>query len=258
MGNRRGGGSETYHLTCPVCGALPGTSCLEDYQELERIHPSRRMSVAERNRRHAASGWEPPELVERRLRERDGEAASAPPPRLGPEPRPRAQGRRLHVTGQEPYLATWKSAREQIRLAAGAREEDLATEAGTGTASPGDDGARGWFAGYLGTFPQDAVVPRWKLRNTATAIWLDIDDGPHPLSQARRLQRRMAGHSGSSKGRRSSQKLANHLRGFEELGLIRRDHARDTVIITNPIGLLRLAAVPAIHGRNSGSGGDGR
>ena len=95
MGNRRGGGSETYHLTCPVCGALPGTSCLEDYQELERIHPSRRMSVAERNRRHAASGWEPPELVERRLRERDAEAASAPPPGPGPGPGPghRAAGR---------------------------------------------------------------------------------------------------------------------------------------------------------------------
>jgi hypothetical protein len=74
---------ETYYLTCPVCGALPGTSCIEDYQELERVHPSRRMSVAERNRRHAASGWEPPELVERRRRERDAEAASAPPPSTG-------------------------------------------------------------------------------------------------------------------------------------------------------------------------------
>jgi hypothetical protein len=29
---------ETYHLTCPVCSALPGTSCIdEEYQELARI-----------------------------------------------------------------------------------------------------------------------------------------------------------------------------------------------------------------------------
>jgi hypothetical protein len=80
---RLGGESETYHLTCPVCGALPGTSCIEDYQELERVHPSRRMSVAERNRRHATSGWEPPELAERRVRERDAKAPTVPPPRLG-------------------------------------------------------------------------------------------------------------------------------------------------------------------------------
>jgi hypothetical protein len=239
MRNHRGGESEVYHLTCPVCGTLPGTSCLEDYQELGRIHPSRRISVAERSRRHAASGWEPPELTERRLKRRDAEPASAPPA-PGPAPRARAKRRKPGVTGQEPYLGTWKSAREQIWLAAGARGE-----AGTGTANLGDDSVRGWFAGYLGTFPRDAVVPRWKLRNTATAIWLDIDDGPLLLSPARRLHRRTAGHGGSSKGRRSSQKLADHLRGFEELGLIRRDHARDTVIVTNPAGLLRLAAVPA-------------
>jgi hypothetical protein len=85
MRNRSGGESETYHLTCPVCGALPGTSCLEDFQELRRIHLPRLMSVAERNRRHAASGWEPPELVERRLTNRDVEAASTPP--LGLDPR---------------------------------------------------------------------------------------------------------------------------------------------------------------------------
>jgi hypothetical protein len=109
--------------------------------------------------------------------------------------------------------------------------------------------------GYLGTFPQGAVVPRWKLRNTATAIWLDIDDGPHRLSQARQLHRRLAGQKGSSKGRRSSQKLANHLRDFEELGFIRRDQARDAVIVTNPIGLLTLAGV---LGPDSGCSGDGR
>jgi hypothetical protein len=46
MRSRRGDEPETYYLTCPVCGALPGTSCIEDYQELARVHPSRRMSVA--------------------------------------------------------------------------------------------------------------------------------------------------------------------------------------------------------------------
>ena len=93
MGNRRGGATGTYHLTCPVCGALPGTSCLEDYQELEQIHPSRRVSVAERNRRQADSGWEPPELAERRPRERDAEAANTPPPHPGPRARTGAAGR---------------------------------------------------------------------------------------------------------------------------------------------------------------------
>ena len=163
------------------------------------------------------------------------------------------------MTGQELYLGTWKSAREQILLAAGAREDDAAAQGGTGTASPGGgDGARGWFAGYLGTFPQGAVVPRWKLRNTATAIWLDIDDGPHPPGQAGQLQRLIAGRRGSSKGRRSSQMLAGHLRSFEELGLIRRDHARDAVIVTNPVGLLTLACVPAAPQPDSGSGSDSR
>ena len=44
----------------------------------------------------------------------------------------------------------------------------------------------------------------------------------------------MEGHSGPSKGRRSSQKLADHLRSFEELGLIRRDNARDAVYSHRP------------------------
>lgn len=57
---------ETYHLTCMVCGVLPGTTCLdEDYRELPQVHPSRRMSIGERNWRFR-QGWEPPELVERR------------------------------------------------------------------------------------------------------------------------------------------------------------------------------------------------
>jgi hypothetical protein len=52
MGGRSDGGFETYHLTCPVCGALPRTTCIdENYRELEKVHPSRRMSIAERNRR---------------------------------------------------------------------------------------------------------------------------------------------------------------------------------------------------------------
>ena len=90
-----GGEFETYHLTCPVCGALPGTSCMEDFQELERVHPSRRMSVAERNRRHAASGWEPPELAERRLRgpRRGGCGHAAAALARGPCPRQRTAGR---------------------------------------------------------------------------------------------------------------------------------------------------------------------
>jgi hypothetical protein len=76
---------ETYHLTCMVCGALPGITCVDEDQEREEIHPSRRLSIAERNWR-ARNGWEPPELVERRRR-RQAEAARLAPlfnPRLGP------------------------------------------------------------------------------------------------------------------------------------------------------------------------------
>ncbi|WP_439333578.1 zinc finger domain-containing protein [Trebonia kvetii] len=75
----------TYHLLCPVCGALPGTSCLEGGDELTEIHPSRRMSIAERNRR-AADGWEPPELAERYRDRRETDHVRAPlfDPHLGP------------------------------------------------------------------------------------------------------------------------------------------------------------------------------
>jgi hypothetical protein len=52
---------EVHHLSCPACGVLPGTTCIQDGQELERVHPSRRLSIAERNRR-SAEGWLPPEL----------------------------------------------------------------------------------------------------------------------------------------------------------------------------------------------------
>jgi hypothetical protein len=125
-----------------------------------------------------------------------------------------------------------------------------------GTVGPGADGdARGWFAAYLGGFPRDAAVPRWELRNIAGARWSDAEDRPLPLSQARQLRRRMAGRGGSSRGRRSSQKLADHLRSFEELGFIRRDSVRDAVIVTDPAGLRRLADAPAgpLHRQDSGS-----
>lgn len=78
MRRRNGGEFEVHVLTCPVCGALPGTSCLnEDYQELAAVHPTRRMSVAERNLR-TADGWEPPELTERRTRDQRERAPRAP------------------------------------------------------------------------------------------------------------------------------------------------------------------------------------
>jgi hypothetical protein len=78
MGGRNSSRSETHHLTCPVCGALPQTTCIDwDYQELKKIHASRRMPVAERNRR-SAEGWEPPELAERHRRALEARAAPAP------------------------------------------------------------------------------------------------------------------------------------------------------------------------------------
>lgn len=78
---------ETYHLTCMVCGALPGTTCVDsDLRELPQVHPSRRISIIERNWR-SRQGWEPPELVEQRRRRRKEEAARAAlfDPRLGPD-----------------------------------------------------------------------------------------------------------------------------------------------------------------------------
>jgi hypothetical protein len=81
---------ETYHLTCMVCGAPPGTTCLdEDYQELPQVHPSRRMSIGERNWRFR-QGWEPPELVERRRKRQAEEKARAAlfNPQHGPGAKP--------------------------------------------------------------------------------------------------------------------------------------------------------------------------
>ena len=81
---------ETHHLTCMVCGALPGTTCIDDdYHELAQVHPSRRMSIGERNWR-SLQGWEPPELVEQRRKRRAEEAARAAlfNPRHGPDAKP--------------------------------------------------------------------------------------------------------------------------------------------------------------------------
>jgi hypothetical protein len=76
---------ETHHLMCMVCGALPGVSCIDGDQERSQVHPSRRMSIAERNWR-SRQGWEPPELAERRREQRARQVARAPlfDPRLGP------------------------------------------------------------------------------------------------------------------------------------------------------------------------------
>ena len=76
---------ETHHLTCMVGGALPDTTCIDEDQARAQIHPSRRMSIAERNWR-SGHGWEPPELVKRRRKRRAEEAARAAlfDPTLGP------------------------------------------------------------------------------------------------------------------------------------------------------------------------------
>ena len=83
----RGGRRETHHLTCPVCGALPGTTCVDEGEELDKVHPSRHISVAERNWR-SLNGWEPPELTERRTSRQDEEDTRALlfNPRLGTAP----------------------------------------------------------------------------------------------------------------------------------------------------------------------------
>jgi hypothetical protein len=41
---------ETHDLMCMVCGALPGTTCIdEDFADLQQVHPSRQLTIAERN-----------------------------------------------------------------------------------------------------------------------------------------------------------------------------------------------------------------
>jgi hypothetical protein len=219
MRSSRGPEPETYHLTCPVCGALPGTSCIEDYQELERVHPSRRMSVAERNRRHAATGWEPPELAERRVRERAAEGTGRRPV-SSPGP------------GHGPAAVVPAPRREPDPVA-----DNAAASAGVPAAGRASCGTSCiWFAAYLSRFPRNTAVSRDRLRDVANARWRDVQERPLLLSQGRQLYSRS-----STKGRRSSQKLADHLRSLEELGLVRRDRDRDLVIVVDPDGLRRLA-----------------
>ncbi len=60
---------EIHQLMRMVCGALSDKTCLdEDLRELPEVHPSRRLTIADRNWRPHRNGWEPQELAE--LRER--------------------------------------------------------------------------------------------------------------------------------------------------------------------------------------------
>jgi hypothetical protein len=208
---------------------------------MERVHPSRLMSVAERNRRRAVSGWEPPELAERRIQENKSKGTSSPRPGATT-----SAGRGPCWTGVVPDLLSglgsvkdpaWPSDRDV--------GEDGYAAPGTGDAAGIFGSSRGWFAAYLSAFPAYAAIPRSQLRTIANARCRSRKDRPLPLSQGRQLRQRLQGLDGSSKGRRSSQELAGHLRAFEELGLVRRDTARDAVIVTDPRGLRRLADAPA-------------
>ena len=126
---------------------------------------------------------------------------------------------------------------------AGTRPAEADTSAG-GLLAAGD--VWGWLAMYLGLYPEGVAVPRQVLRDIADERWIDAGNGPVSLSRARNLRRRIEGRSTSAtKGRRSSKKLAAHLKTIEELGLIRRDNARDAIIITAPDGLRRLGDTPS-------------
>jgi len=249
MRDRQSEKPETCALTCPVCGALPGTSCIEDDRELAEIHPSRQISIAERNYRRHASGWEPPELAERRRRAQAARAALFDP-RLGPGVTAALAGHRPR-NPIEPHRGPW-SLNDPIQ---DVRRSPVDAGAAEAKASPdgrsADEDTWTWFAAYLAGFGDGAAVPRQILRDIANQRWPAAADGPMPPSRARQRRRRIEGRrGGSSKGRRSSHALTRHLRSFEELGLIRRDHARDMVIITDPGGLRRLADAPA-HQRES-------
>lgn len=241
---RRGDEPETYHLTCPVCGALPGTSCTEDFQELERVHPSRRMSVDERNRRHAASGWEPPELAERRL---------GNPDTANVQGLQRAVGASQETCGRREAVASPR--REPGSVARAARADPgFRSDGGEAWAVADSSGLtaetndRAWLAAYLGAFPPGTSVPRSQLRGVANARWQGWDDASLRVSPARRVERLSSGRGGSSKGRRSSQKLSEHLRRLEDLGLIWRDGTRDAVVVADPAGLRQLADTSAVPG----------
>jgi len=246
MRHGQGEKPETYHLVCPVCSALPGTSCIEDDQELATIHPSRRLSIAERNHRRHASGWEPPELAERHRKEHAAKVARAAlfDPRLGPGVTAALEGRRPR-NPIEPHRGPW-SVNDAIHDVRRSPVEAGAADAKMSIGGlPAERDTWTWFAAYLGGFGEGAAVPRQILRDIACQRWPAAAGGPVPPSRARQHRRRMEGRpGGSSKGRRSSHKLTEHLRSFEELGLIRRDHARDMVIITDPGGLRRLADAP--------------
>jgi hypothetical protein len=236
MRSRQGEEFETYHLTCPVCAALPGTSCIdEEYQELARVHPSRRVSVAERNRRRDASGWEPPELAERRLR-RHQAIARAPlsDPTLSPDVTAAQEGpgtRSRAEPGQGPCPSG------AARKAALAATAEVSAEA---VGSPAVGGVRSQLVAHLSGYPEGAAVPRQKLRDIASSASTAVN-GPVLVSQGRRTRRRTRGlSSNSSKGSRSSERLAAYLKSLEDLGLVRRDHHRDAVFITDPVGLRKL------------------
>ena len=238
---QRGDEAETYHLTCPVCGALPGTSCIEDFQELERVHPSRRMSVAERNHRHAASGWEPPELAERRLGNRDTPNVQGLQRAAGASQETCERREAVAAPRREPGSVTRPTRADPGFRSGGGAAWAVADFSGM-TAETDD---RAWLAAYLSDFHPGTSVPRWQLRGIANARWQDWDDASLRVSPARQAERRMDSRSGSSKGRRSSQKLSEHLRRLEDLGLIWRDGTRDAVVVADPAGLRQLADTPA-------------
>jgi hypothetical protein len=241
MRSRQGEEFETYHLTCPVCCALPGTSCIdEDYQELARVHPSRRVSITERNQRRDASGWEPPELAARHARAREARSPLFDP-RLGPGATavPEARSPRGMIDPPGGQRSAGSAVPEVATGPAGAGTSETG-ECPRGPLAAGD--AWGWFATYLGQYPAGQAVPRQVLRDIADERSPAAENGPVPVSQAGRHRLRLEGRSTStnSRGRRSTLRLAAYLKRLEELGLISRDTARDAIRIIDPDGLRGL------------------
>lgn len=116
---------------------------------------------------------------------------------------------------------------------------------------PGPGSPRTWEVS-----PSTPPPPRWQLRDAASTRWPGTN-GPVPLAPGRLLRLRTEDRASASKGRRSSRNLANQLKSFEELGLIRRDHARDAVIVTDPAGLRRLTETSLEPASGQYPGGDG-